>query len=95
MDQDVALDTSLGQDVVSGLLVAVASVLTAELLAAEDVQPQQMAALAVAAEPRAVLAARFQVGLKAPGAVEPGQPEAVLPLARLRQDAAVPQQQMD
>ena len=65
----------------------------AALLAAGNVQPQQVAALAVVAEPWAVPVVNSrQVGLKASSVVEPGQLEPVLPLARLRQDAAGPSQ---
>lgn len=95
MDQNVALDTSLGQDVVFVLLVAVASVLTAALLAAGDAQPLAAAALAVAAGPEAALAAcLLQEGLQARAAVAPGQPQLALPLVR-RQDVAELPQQVD
>ena len=95
MDQGAALDTSLAQDVVSALLVAVASVLTAARLAAGDAQSQQAAALAGAVGPGIVpVACLLQVGLKAPGAVKLVEPAQGLLLARLRQAAAVPVQQM-
>lgn len=95
MDQIAALDTSLEQDAVSALLVAVASVLTAVRLAAGDERPQQAAALADAAGSGAApVACLLQVGLKAPGAVELVEPARGLPLARLRRAAAGPAQQM-
>lgn len=95
MDQIAALDTSLEQDAVSALLVAVASALTAARLAAGDAQPQQAAALADAAGPGAApVACLLQVGLKAQGAVKLAEPARGLPLARLWQAAAAPAQQM-
>ena len=96
MGQNVALDTNLAQDVVSALVVAVAAVLTAALLAAGDVQPQQEAVLAAAAGPEVALAACLpQAGLKASGVVGPVEPGPVLPLARLPQDAAVAARQVN
>jgi hypothetical protein len=91
VDQIAALDTSLAQDAVSALLVAVASVLTAVQVAAGDAQTQQVAALADAAGSGAApIACLLQVGLKAPGAAELVEPARGPPLARLRPVAAVP-----
>jgi hypothetical protein len=85
--RDVALDTSWEQDVVSALLVAVATILMAVLLAAVGAQPE-VVVLAVVEGLRAVPAAYLP--LKAPGAAEPAP---VLLLVR-REDAAVPKRQV-
>lgn len=89
MDRDVALDTSLEQDVVSARLAAVAAVLMAVLRAVVGAQPQPaVVALVVVVGLGAVPPAHLP--LKKPGAVEPG---AVLQQPRQWEDAAVPLRQ--